>query len=188
MVHRDPQLKEVFPKPPLTGFKRQRNLRDHLIRALVPEIQPKYPQRQLKGMKKCHKVWCSACPYIKEQNKVKIDHKTTWNKNKPVTCNSTNIIYLIECTKENCTKNKYIRETKRSLRTRFGEHRGYIRNKNLEMATGAHFNSPGHSMVNVKISVNEQVKKQCDMYRKERETVYIKKLNTYHKGLNKQQD
>ena len=37
MVNRDQHLKEVFPVPPLTGYKRQRNLRDMLVRAKVPE-------------------------------------------------------------------------------------------------------------------------------------------------------
>ena len=31
------------------------------------------------------------------------------------------------------------------------EHRGYIQNKNLEQATGAHFNLPGHTVANMKI-------------------------------------
>ena len=69
MVTRDQHLKEVFPEPPLTGYKRQRNLRDMLIRAKVPEKPKTYPQRNLKGMSKCNKPYCRTCPYIKEGKK-----------------------------------------------------------------------------------------------------------------------
>ena len=55
------------------------------------------------------------------------------------------------------------------MRTRMAEHRGYLQNQYLETATGAHFNLPGHSVANMKCSVIEQVKKQSDIYRKERE-------------------
>jgi hypothetical protein len=36
MVSQDPYLTEVFVQPPLTAYRRQRNIRDHLIRAKVP--------------------------------------------------------------------------------------------------------------------------------------------------------
>ena len=36
MVSQDPYLSEVFSQPPLTAYKRQKNIRDHLIRAKVP--------------------------------------------------------------------------------------------------------------------------------------------------------
>ena len=182
---RDPHLKEVFPQPPLTGFKRQKNLRDHLIRAKVPEKESLYPTRQLKGMTKCNRSNCRGCPFIKETKSVNINSQQKWNINKTVNCNSENLIYLIECDKENCTNNRYIGETSRTLRARLAEHRGYVTNHVTEMATGAHFNLPGHSVANLKITIIEQVKKQSNMYRKEREDYFIKKFNTYHAGLNR---
>ena len=183
MTSRDAHLKEVFPEPPLTAFKRQRNLRDHLIRAKVPETNP-YPRRALKGMFKCHKPWCNACPFIKEGKNINIKDRKTWNINKNVNCNSSNLVYIIECDKESCNK-RYIGETKRALRKRLAEHRSYVQNQHLDTATGAHFNLPGHSVVNMKISVIEQVKSQSDLYRKEREEFFIRKLDTCRNGMNK---
>ena len=89
--------------------------------------------------------------------------RKTWNINKRMTCNSSNIVYMIEC--EKCDK-KYIGETRRTMRTRMAEHRGYVQNQYLDTATGAHFNLPGHSVANMKCSVIEQVKIQSDLYRK----------------------
>ena len=184
MTTRDQYLKEVFPQPPLTGFKRQRNLRDHLIRAQVPKEPDRYPSRNLKGMKKCHKVYCRACPYINETKKHKIDRKNEWHINKPLTCNAFNVVYIIECTKENCTENRYIGETKRNLHFRLAEYRGYVVNQVTTQATGAHFNKPGHSVENLRISVIEQIKKQSDLYRKEREEFFIRKFDTVNRGMN----
>ena len=182
MTSRDCRLKEVFPAPPLTAFKRQRNLRDHLIRAKIPENRNPYPQRASKGMFKCHKSWCNACPFIKEGKNIKMKNRKPWNINKKVNCNSMNIVYVIECDK---CEEKYVGETKRTLRKRLAEHRGYVLNKQLDIATGAHYNSPGHSVANMKISVIEQVKQQSDLYRKEREEYFIRKIDTYHNGLNR---
>ena len=55
MTYQDPYLKEVFKEPPLTAFKRQKNIRDHILRAKLPNSQRAYPLRNLKGMKKCKK-------------------------------------------------------------------------------------------------------------------------------------
>ena len=63
---------------------------------------------------------------------------------------------------------KYVGETKRILKFRFSEHRGYV-NNNDDTATREHFNMPGHSLSNMTMTVLEKVKTSDDMYRKERE-------------------
>ena len=83
---------------------------------------------------------------------------------------------MIECQKENCKK-RYVGETKRSLKYRLAEHR--------DKATGAHFNTAGHSLSDLKIIILEQVKKKEIEYRKQREKYFIRKLNTLNIGLNK---
>ena len=54
-------MEEVFPKPPIVGYKRQKNIKDYLIRSKVPPIQSNKPNRQSGGMKKCGKP-CPTCP------------------------------------------------------------------------------------------------------------------------------
>ena len=106
-----------------------------------------------------------------------------WKINRQVNCKSYNIVYPILCTKENC-KETYIGETKRLLRVCLDNHRGYVNNF-VHNATGAHFNQPGHTLANVQIVALEQIKKNSDLYRKEREEYFIRKLNTDMKGLNR---
>ena len=184
MTSRDAHLKDVFPQPPLTAFKRQRNLKDILIKAKVPQTDKRNQERIIKGMKMCNKVYCNACPFIKERKNLKYDKNKLWNINKQVNCNSMNIVYIIECEKDNCNQ-KYIGETKRNLRSRLAEHRGYVTNKQTDKATGEHFNLPGHTVANMKISVIEQVRYKSDLYRKEREEFYIRKFNTLNEGMNR---
>ena len=179
MTTTDPYLKEVFPEPPLTAYKRQKNIRDYLIRAKIPPLQADRPRRDFSGMKKCGKQ-CLACPYIQEGKKVfSVNNKFSWSINKEVTCNTYNIVYLIQCNKENCRK-QYIGESERVLKNRLAEHIGYVKSKNINQPTGEHFNLPGHTLSNMNILILEKVKNFNTNYRKEREKYLIRKLNTYY--------
>ena len=183
MVSQDPYLSEVFSQPPLTAHKRQKNIRDHLIRAKVPSDPKAYPARRTRGMKRCGKN-CSACPFIKEVKSLYINGNE-WKINQNLNCEISNCIYLIECKKDRCNM-KYIGETKRILKFRLTEHRGYVNNDD-DTATGQHFNLPGHSLSDLTVTILEKVRSNDDLYRRERERYFIRKFNTYYKGLNRQQ-
>ena len=90
---------------------------------------------------------------------------------------------MIECNIDKC-KRCYIGESERTLKDRISEHIGYIRTKKIDKTTGQHFNSPGHSLANMTVTILERVKKEDIFYRKERETYHIRKFNTYYRGLN----
>ena len=185
MTSQNKYLAEVFPRPPLTAFKRQANIRNILIRAKVAGPPRVHKERMLKGMTKCGKA-CTACPFIQPTKSIKIDKKNKWNINRKVSCNSYNVIYMISCNKHNCKEKRYIGETGRILKYRLAEHRGYVTNNVTSQATGAHFNLPGHSLANMNVVVLEQVKKRDQDYRKERERYLIQKFNTYNEGMNQQ--
>ena len=184
MTSQDQYLAEVFPQPPLTAFRRQTTIRNLVIKAKVPDQPRRHEKRQLKGMVKCGKS-CTACPYIKEGKTVRINENKEWTINKHVNCESYNIVYLIECDKTNCQE-KYIGESGRNLKKRLEDHRGYIVNKKLNQATGAHFNLPGHSLSDLKVMILEQVKSPDTEYRKQRENYHIRNFNTFHNGMNRQ--
>ena len=183
MKAQDPTMGEVFPEPPLVAFKRQKNVKDFVIRAKVPPIKLLRPTRNKEGMKKCGKS-CPTCPYIKEGKLINNNHKT-WNINDQVNCETRNIIYLIECNINTCKK-RYIGETERSLKERFSDHQQYIKGLIPKAATGEHFNLPGHSMANVTLTIIEKVNKEDEFYRKLREKIHIARFNTFKNGLNRQ--
>ena len=66
-----------------------------------------------------------------------IGENLNWIINKKMTCESYNIVYMLECQKDNC-REKYIGTTGHQLKHRLGDHRGYITHKILSKDTGAH--------------------------------------------------
>ena len=134
-------------------------------------------------MKKCGKN-CGACPYIKEDNLIKINGKE-WKLKKHFDCNTYNVVYAIICSKENCHK-AYIGESKRMLFARIADHRGYVSRGDTSKATGAHFSLPGHSLADLRVTIIENTRGKSALYRKEREHYFIRYFDTYHKGINLQ--
>ena len=133
-------------------------------------------------MKKCK--GCVICPFIKERKEVK-EKNVTWNISTLINCQTFNLVYMIECTKERCNQ-KYIGETERSLKDRISEHIGYVRTKKSSQATGYHFNLPGHSVGDLKVTGLERVIKPDIEYRKEKESYIIRKFNSFYSGINKE--
>ena len=174
----DSYLAEVYPKPPLIAYKRQRNIKDLLVKAKVP---PARQRRSLPGMHRCGN--CPICPYIKTG---KIINATASKYRVQITkhydCQTENLCYLVNCKK---CRIQYIGETDRTLQDRFSEHLGYVRNQKLEKATGYHFNQNGHQMSDMEVSVIETINNKDSQFRKQRETEWIEKFDSKHKGLNK---
>ena len=112
---------------------------------------------------------------------------TTWEIRQQVNCTSYNVVYMIICTKDNSNVNIYIGETKRIMKFRVYEHKGYIVNKKLDQITGTHFNLPGHSIDNLLLKILEKCKSNDELYRKERERRHIKLFNLNHEGMNRQE-
>jgi hypothetical protein len=182
MVKADPHLAETFPLPPLTAYRRPANIRDKLIRSKIPQEQTR-ERRNLPGMKTCGKN-CAICPYVDQSKIVKsTNSKYTHNIEKAVNCTTCNIIYCITCLHCNA---QYIGESEKSLAIRFGQHKGYVRNKFFEQATGSHFNQRGHCMSDMQVLILEKIHSTDGAYRKEREKMYINLFNTSYRGMNKQ--
>ena len=132
-------------------------------------------------MKKCNR--CPICPFVKEGKVVKAtSSKETVVINKPVNCQTRNLIYCVSCKK--CPL-QYIGETDRTLQKRFSEHRGYVANKKLDKATGQHFNQPGHKISDMEITIIEKIFNTNSQYRKVREDMFIQEFNTKYRGLNR---
>ena len=182
MVSNDNHLAEVFPKPPLVAFRRNKNIREMVIKAKVTSSVFRASRTQV-GLKKCTNVSCITCPYSIPGKVVK-SHATnvTVEVNTAVTCNTPNVIYCISC---NHCGEQYVGETHRPLKDRFGEHRGYVNRKEVKKATGDHFNSSGHSISDMRIQIVEKMFTRDIFFRKQREHFFINKFDTKRNGLNK---
>ena len=182
MVTRDPNMKEVFPDPPLVAYKVAPNLRSKLIRAKVPAKPAARPRRVVHGMSRCGKANCQTCPYVqpgKTFQATATHYKVDLNAQ--LDCNSKNICYAISCDVPRCGQ-QYIGQTSKSLKERFGQHLGYV-DRNVE-ATGKHFNLPGHSKCDIRVTVVEKIHNIEVWMREEIESMHIRNANTFYKGIN----
>ena len=176
----DPYLAEVFPDPPLVAYTRPSNIRDKLIRAKLPSKTR--PKRRIPGMKRCNKN-CIICPYVNQCKVVKATYSDKVVQiSREYNCQTANLVYLVHCLK---CKNQYVGETGQTLCRRFGQHLGYVDNKDFKQATGRHFNLPGHCKSHMSITVLESIKSNDEAYRKRRESHYIEQFNLKYKGMNK---
>ena len=55
----------------------------------------------------------------------------------------------------------------------------------LEKAVGAHFNGPGHKVSDMSMTILEKVWNEDPMYLAVREEFWINKMNSKHKGMNR---
>ena len=181
VMTQDPYLKEVFPLPPLIAYRRPENLKDKLVRAKIPPAHSR-PSRRIPGMKKC-RFDCLTCPYVQLGQVVKSSASNYRHEIQlQVDCQTSNLIYCLTCNK---CQEQYIGETEKTLSVRFRQHRGYVRNKEVDKSSGEHFNKPGHQMADMRIVILEKLKSSDAILRKTRESYYIQRFNTKYKGMNK---
>ena len=135
------------------------------------------------GLSKCNR--CSVCQLV--NNNVNclcsVTNKKFITQNNIMDCNTTNIIYLITCTK---CKVQYIGETGRSLRERIREHVRSIKRNELNTCLVKHFNKPNHSCNDVSVQILQQLGNNINKTdRIKLEAFWIRLFNTaYPLGLN----
>ena len=177
ILDNDPDLKQIFPKPPMVTYRRCPTLRDLLVKSQFKSTEPK----QNPGFTKCNRRGYTTCKFSKPCKFFEsMQNKQRFEIIKPTNCCSTNIIYLITCTK---CKKQYVGETGRKLKNRVTDHLGDIR-RNENTAVGQHFNLTGHSVNDFSVCAIDKLYKSTQ-YRKNKELWWISKLDTVELlGLN----
>ena len=90
----DEAHKKVFPEVPIIGFKNNKNLKSHLVRAALPDIN------EVGRCKPCggKRSPCQLCSNMKNTSTFKSKHSNeVYQIKKKFNCNSKMIVYLIEC-------------------------------------------------------------------------------------------
>ena len=142
ILQSDPETAPIFPNPPLVSFKRDRNLRNSLVRSSLPSnLEP--------GTFNCSRKVCNTCPFINSKTHIR-GPNGSYQVNDHFDCTTSNIIYCITCTL--CNK-LYIGESGRKLGDRFREHLLDVKNKGSDLSkpVARHFNLPGHSHEHMEI-------------------------------------
>ena len=102
-----PSMKKAFEnKAPLSATRQARNLRQMLVKArfeLIPEVVER--NRQV-GLVPCGKCKFCKLGYIRAAKEIVLIHKngkrTVWRYNRLFTCDSKNILYVVQC--KNCNE------------------------------------------------------------------------------------
>ena len=145
----------------------------------------KKSERQKNGFTTCNRTRsCYACIQCENTTHHKCNRSgKTWPITAPLTCESTNVIYKVECYK--CRDFVYIGETQRRFCDRLADHRGYVSRKVLDHPIGLHFNKRGHDITDMKAFPIEKVLPEGDhLLRKRREKVWIQSCNSVSFGAN----
>ena len=104
--------KKVFPDVPMIGFKNNKNLKAHLVRSQLPDLDEVGRSKPCGGKRPP----CHLCENMKDTCTFKSKHLNEVHKiNKKYNCNSKMAVYLIEC--EICGE-QYTGSTKTKFRSR----------------------------------------------------------------------
>ena len=183
VLHSSRRMKEAVPLPPIVGERKCRNLRGLLMPSKAPPLQqPK--DSSPAGCFKCAARKCIIC-----QNHLVSTTSFTSARTQQhftirchLTCQSSNIIYLIDC--RQCKNIQYVGETGKTLQNRFYHHRSDIKTRKSTLVA-QHFNSKNHTLADLACTAIEQIRQPDPQIRKQKEKYWRHKLKTnYPEGLN----
>ena len=211
MITDNPDLKKVFPQPPMASLRQGPNLRKMLCKSTLPKVSrnpTRGTHRTTNGWRRCSTVTsrqCPICPLTPTSATTVTSHLTgyTHKINSSLNCKSENVLYVWRCTKcgHNFDINKtanthtdtnhkqgtiYIGMTKRKFSTRMSEHRDYAKFHKTDEPSGEHFCQPGHSFHHIQGLAVEKVMNKDPFVLKAREAWLIKKFDCHRNGLNKE--
>ena len=179
----DPTTKNIFPEPPLISYRKDRSLRQMLVKSklltipgtgssTVPTVPP--------GLVPCKRPRCKTCNVVSPTAKIN-GPKITWEIRGSFSCTTTDCIYAIHC--KLCNQ-LYIGETKRRLADRTTEHLRSITLNTPGLPVAQHFNQPNHSVNNFEVCIVTSGF-SSDVARKEQEEKLIHRLGCLQpRGIN----
>ena len=158
ILGRSKETKQIHRSKLICSFKKPKSIKDHLVRARTDyneETDGQMPSNQTKAITKniCKKQKCKYCDMISTSGVItskqtKEKHTTKHN----VTCNSSNVIYCIECT--NC-KIQYVGQTKRKIKERIREHLYYTKKQIYKSDVPYHFNGAKCTIDNIQVHITD---------------------------------
>ena len=125
-------LKSVFEKTPMVIYRRAKNIKDHLVRAKLPNILEEHNKV---GSSKCMKPRCQTCKNVENSKEFsnKDGSKTFQIRKGPLNCSTPNVVYQIVC--KTCGI-QYIGSSKGPFRTRFNNYKSHHRSYLARLSKG----------------------------------------------------
>ena len=178
-LHNSKRMQHAVPEVPVLGERCRGSLRS----LLMPSVLPLAPEKE-PGCKPCTRKRCMTCQkHLVSTRTFKSD--TTGEEfdiRNTITCDTPRVIYVLFCNA--CKQSQYVGQTSGPLRQRFYLHRSDINRERGSLVT-KHFNSPGHSLQDMRVIGIERVYGHDLEDRLRREGYWMKKLRTITpEGLN----
>jgi len=196
LMKKDSLCAKIFEKGVQIAYKRHKNIRDILCRAIVPPLKTRNSNRKERGWKTCSQLSCKTCDY--SENKAEFVATATGETikiNQKITCTDKNVIYCIHCQK--CGM-QYVGKTTQKFKTRVTQHQNSVRaadrSKNntekekKDIKTGPvaeHFTQKNHTMSDMLFFAFEKVQNEDPFIVGARERYYIDKMEVLERGINK---
>ena len=162
--------KDLHTKDLKIGYRRPKNLKDFLVRSRTDyhpisdinnEQSPGTDKNQCKTRNACRTKNCEYCNKINTSGKL-TDNSRQIETKIQATCNSSNLIYCLEC--KICNK-RYVGQTKRRIKDRMREH-FYNINKKSGSDVAQHFNDENHKGIDdVQVYILDYIYKHPDSQR-----------------------
>uniref|UniRef100_A0A8C5MGY3 Reverse transcriptase domain-containing protein n=1 Tax=Leptobrachium leishanense TaxID=445787 RepID=A0A8C5MGY3_9ANUR len=181
-----------FLDPPIFAYKRNRNLRDHLIKADIGPLkvkQQKFLGIPKKGTFPC--LGCSSCNAVIKGDFLLHPHTgdKIWIRDF-YTCESSYVVYILKCP---CGL-LYVGETTTKMKERFSKHKSTIRTGRYDLPVPEHFFALAHNIAQLRFQIIDHVpvsRRGGDRIKllKQKEKRWIHRLDTlWPRGLNREFD
>ena len=178
----DKEHDKVFKEIPIVGFRREKSLKDLLVRAKVPPLT-----RENGSSASCLGKRCRTCPFIENSiSFTSIKKGLTYHIRQPIlNCNSTNVVYLLSC--KTCGV-QYVGSCITKFRLIFNNYkscnRRHFEQVVPQQSLQSHFDTPGHNRISdFSFTLIDQAENEKCLRKRERFWQY--KLETFFpQGLN----
>ena len=141
LLQADHDTKQIFTEPPLISYRKDRSLRQMLVKSQLPTAPEPVLSTANIGTSPCRRPRCKTCKVLSSSTKID-GPRSSWEVKGSFTCTTTDCIYAIRC--KLCSQ-LYIGETKRRLADRMAEHLRSITLNLPGLPVATHFNLPNHT-------------------------------------------
>ena len=182
MLSNSEERREVFPEPPVTAFRRCKNLKDRLVRARLATNN----NCDERGCTRCEKSRCQVCKSMSESDSFH-SHATSkeYKINFSFNCDSSGVVYLFDCV---VCGGQYVDSTNTPFRLRFNNYKACYRKFRSgssvpQMDFFRHFSEEGHHgfVKDIRVTIIDRLIGRD----RTRESFWQHKLDTFTpRGLN----
>ena len=152
-----PRLRELFPPNSIiSSFRRPKNLKEILAPSKCRKRSSQSTAVPLAGCFKCDKTRCDLCKnfLVNSQTFSSAQTGKTYFVRQKLSCNSSNVIYLVHCKKCNL---QYVGSTTTEFKVRFRNHKSSMKTNKKTCEVAIHFNRTPHVLSDFAFQCIDQI-------------------------------